>query len=83
MKNFSDTVGNRTLDLQARSAVSQPTAPTPILALLPVIKIKTHMCLISLNITPWRCSPLHILKFGIGLASRPACSNPGTQWVVA
>jgi hypothetical protein len=27
MKNFSDTIGNRTRDLSARSAVPQPTAP--------------------------------------------------------
>ena len=29
MKNFSDTVGNRTRDLPACSAVPQPTAPPP------------------------------------------------------
>ena len=27
MKNFSDTIGNRTCDLPARSAVPEPTAP--------------------------------------------------------
>jgi hypothetical protein len=27
MKNFNDTIGNRTRDLPARSAVTQPTAP--------------------------------------------------------
>jgi len=32
MKNFSDTIGNRTSDLPVCSAVPQPTAPTSVLS---------------------------------------------------
>jgi len=43
MKNFNDTIGNRTRDLPACSAVPQPTAPprTPSIYVLHVkIKVK-------------------------------------------
>jgi hypothetical protein len=46
-------------------------------------KGKNVVCLISLNITQWRYNPFYIMKLGIRLFSRSACSNHGTQWVVA
>jgi len=50
MKNFSDTIGNRTYDLAACSAVPQPTAPPRASTFLSNVFIIKYICTVRVHV---------------------------------